>query len=141
MPRRHVHTAHKIPAAAAVRGPKVLLVTDSELQSGMSSLMLPAFLGQPNSLVLLTQSAREGSAAAALAAQPTPVQVEPTTLSTITTVTTSTTSPPRHLTTSHHPTASPPHRLTTSPPHHLTTLTTSPPYYLTHVWTAQYSWS
>merc|ERR1740130_314782 len=72
---RHVHTAHKIPAAAAVRGPKVLLVTDSELQSGMSSLMLPAFLGQPNSLVLLTQSAREGSAAAALAAQPTPVQV------------------------------------------------------------------
>ena len=76
MPRRHVHTAHKIPAAAAVRGPKVLLVTDSELQSGMSSLMLPAFLGQPNSLVLLTQSAREGSAAAALAAQPTPVQVK-----------------------------------------------------------------
>ena len=77
---RHVHTAHKIPAAAAVRGPKVLLVTDSELQSGMSALLLPAFLGQPNSLVLLTQHARQGSAAAALAAQPTPVQVQLTTL-------------------------------------------------------------
>ena len=105
MPRRHVHTAHKIPAAAAVRGPKVLLVTDSELQSGMSSLMLPAFLGQPNSLVLLTQSAREGSAAAALAAQPTPVQVELTTFYLLTT--------------------SPPHHLTASPHHHLTRVWTA----------------
>ena len=110
MPRRHVHTAHKIPAAAAVRGPKVLLVTDSELQSGMSSLMLPAFLGQPNSLVLLTQSAREGSAAAALAAQPTPVQVELTTL---------TTSPPHHLYHLTTFTTSPPHHTTTPPHHHL----------------------
>ena len=103
-------------------------MTDSELQSGMSSLMLPAFLGQPNALVLLTRRAREGSAAAALAAQPTPVQASwpplPP-LPPVPTFSTFSTSPP------HHPTTSPPRHLTISPP-----LPTAPRYHRTRVWTA-----
>ena len=73
----HVHTAHEVAAVAAVRAPKVLLVSEPNLEGGMASLLLPALLSKPESLLLLTNAnARAGTPAHALGAQPTPAQLE-----------------------------------------------------------------